>query len=116
MNPFLVLDVPPEATDEQVRASYQKLLRRHPPEQHPERFQMIQEAYQALRTQRDRKGWWLFHMNESEPGVAETVEAFARIPGRTKPPGAAAFRSFMQSCGNTAMRSLNPGNPTKSQP
>jgi curved DNA-binding protein CbpA len=104
MNPFLVLDLPLDTTDEQVRAAYQKLLRRYPPEQHPARFQIIQEAYEALRGARDRTNWQLLHLENSRAGLLEALESFARLPGRMKPPGAAAFRAFLHGCASAAMR------------
>ncbi len=104
MNPFLVLDVPVDATDEQVRAAYQNLLRRYPPERRPGEFQTIQEAYQATRTAADRHHWLLFHLPTERIGPLEALENFARLPGRMKPPGAAAFRSFLRGCANAALR------------
>lgn len=104
MNPFLVLDVPVDATDEQVRAAYQNLLRRYQPEHRPREFQTIQEAYQAIRTAADRQRWQLFHLPLGRIGPLEAVENFARLPGRMKPPGAAAFHSFLRGCATAALR------------
>jgi DnaJ-class molecular chaperone len=108
MNPFLVLDVPVTATDEVVRAAYQRLLRRFSPEHRPEEFQMIQEAYQALRTARDRWQWRLFHLPKERTGPLRAVETFARMPGRARPPGAAAFRAFLGACATSASRQPPP--------
>lgn len=104
MNPFLVLDVPVDATDEQVRAAYQILLRRYQPEHRPHEFQTIQEAYQAMRTAADRMRWLLFHLPNARIGPLEALENFARLPGKMKPPGAAAFRSFLRGCATAALR------------
>lgn len=104
MNPFLILDVPVTATDDEVRTAYQNLLRRFTPEQRPDEFQLIQEAYQALRTGRDRWRWRLFHLPGERSGPKEALDAFARIPGRARPPGAAAFRSFLGACAAAASR------------
>jgi hypothetical protein len=104
MNPFLVLDLPPDATDGQVRGAYQKLLRRFPPEHKPREFQLIQEAYQATRTAPDRLRWLLLHVPQERDGPLEAMEAFAQLPGRMKPPGAAAFRSLLRGCANAALR------------
>ncbi len=104
MNPFLVLDVPVDATDEQVRSAYQILLRRYPPEHRPQEFQIIQEAYQATRTAADRLRWQLFHVQNSRSGPLETLENFAHLPGKMKPPGAAALRSFLHGCAKATVR------------
>lgn len=104
MNPFLVLDVPVGVSDDGVRAAYQKMLRRYPPEHRPVQFQQIQEAYQALRTGRDRWRWRLLHLDNSRDGPLEAMENFARLPGRLRPPGAPAFRGLLRACAAAAMR------------
>jgi len=106
MNPFLVLDVPLDVSDDGVRAAYQALLRRYPPEHRPERFQQIQEAYQKLRTARDRCRWCLLHQDDGHDGPLDALEKFARLPGRMRLPGAAALRVFMRGCGATALREV----------
>ena len=108
MNPFLVLDLPANTTDEEVRAAYQKLLRRFPPEHRPAQFQVIQEAYQLLRTGRERCRWRLLHLEGPHCGPLEALEEFARLPGRAKPPGAPALREFMRSCAAAAKREQAP--------
>ena len=108
MNPFLVLDVPLDVSDDGVRAAYQTLLRRHPPERSPERFQQIQEAYQKLRTVRDRWRWCLLHQYDGHDGPLEALAMFARLPGRMRPPGAPALRVFMRGCAAAALRETAP--------
>lgn len=105
MNPFLVLNVPPDTTDEEVRAAYQRLVRRFPPEHCPEEFQLIQEAYQLLTTERKRWNWRITH----EPTHAlndplTALEHYAHLPDRAKPPGAQAFRTFLRHCASAALR------------
>ncbi len=46
-DPFAVLGVPPTASEDDVRARYLELVRQHPPESEPEKFQQIHRAYQA---------------------------------------------------------------------
>ena len=104
MNPFLVLDVPLDVSDDGVRAAYQKLLRRYPPEHSPERFQQIQEAYQKLRAARDRWHWCWTHLAEGHDGPLEALEKFTRLPGRLRPPGAPALRAFLRGCAAAAQR------------
>ncbi len=104
MNPFLVLEVGLDASDAEVRAAYQALLRRYPPEQRPRQFQLIQEAYQTLRTERERWRWRLLHLEPSSDGPLEALENFSQLPGRLRPPGATALRDLVRSCGVAAMR------------
>lgn len=107
MNPFLVLGLPLRCSDEEVRAAYHTLLRKHTPEQDAAGFQQVQEAYAALRTERDRWRWHLLHDLPPESPLG-AVEALARMPGRSRPPGAAAFQSLLSDCASAAWRDLSP--------
>jgi hypothetical protein len=113
MNPFLVLDVPLDVSDDGVRTAYQALLRRYPPERCPERFQQIHEAYQKLRTARDRWHWCLLHLDNGHDGPLEALEKFARLPGRMRPPGAPALRAFMRGCAAAALREVSAAPPKR---
>ena len=115
MNPFLVLDIGLDTTDAEVRAAYQALLRRFPPEQRPREFQLIQEAYQALRTDRERWHWRLLNLETGHDGPLEALENFARLPGRSRPPGATALRDLVRACGAATMRE-QAATPTPAQP
>ena len=46
---FLTLGVGYPTTDEEVRRAYLNLVKRYPPEHHPEEFARVAEAYEALR-------------------------------------------------------------------
>ncbi len=114
MNPYLALDVPLTADDAAVRAAYQRLLRKFPPEHRPEQFQTIQEAYGMLRTARDRWRWRLLHLEEERRGPMEALEGFARLPERLRPPGAKPFQALLTSCAAIALRDVaKPAQPTK---
>lgn len=116
MNPFLVLGVGIETTDEEVRAAYRALLRRFTPEHRPVQFQMIQEAYNVLRTERDRIKWRLSHVPKESQTLIEVVDNFSRVPGAMRPPGATAFRSFLQGCAAASLRAQSTCPPTHRQP
>lgn len=104
MNPFLVLDLPPDANDGDVRSAYQRLLRKYPPEHRPEQFQQIQEAYGLLRTSHDRWQWKLLHLKASRTGPVEALEEFARLPAKLRPPGAKPFQALLKSCAAAVAR------------
>lgn len=61
---YLVLGLPCTASDNDIRRRYLELVRTHPPERDPERFQKITEAYEALRDRRRRIQSMLFGMAE----------------------------------------------------
>ena len=50
-DPYRVLGLPPDSTDEVIRRQYLTLVRAHTPERAPERFAAIREAYEKLREQ-----------------------------------------------------------------
>ncbi|WP_440615531.1 J domain-containing protein [Cysteiniphilum sp. 6C5] len=49
MNPYLILNVTPEDTDEQIKSSYQTLIKQYSPEKFPEIYQKLQEAYEKIK-------------------------------------------------------------------
>lgn len=42
------LNLSPEATAAEIEKAYQRLVRRYPPEFHPDRFRQIDESYRTL--------------------------------------------------------------------
>jgi len=107
MNPFIVLDLPPDCTDEQVRAAYHKLLRQYPPESFPVEFQMIQESATALKTARDRWRCHLFHLPSGTESPLEVLHQFCRLPGRARPPGFPAFKSLLRAGASAARQAAS---------
>jgi len=108
MNPFIVFNLPPDCTDEQVRGAYHELLRKHPPETCPAEFQMIQEAATALRTARDRWRCHLFDLPSEAASPLEVLNTFSRLPGRATPPGFPAFKSLLRACASAARQPTSP--------
>jgi len=53
-NPWEILGVASNATNEEIRASYLKKVKEHPPERSPEAFERIRDAYELLRDPRRR--------------------------------------------------------------
>ena len=49
-----LLGVASDATDEELRLAYLEQVRRHPPDQDPEQFEKIRDAYEQLRSPRLR--------------------------------------------------------------
>lgn len=45
-----ILNLPETASPENIERAYQRLVRRYPPEFHPEKFRQIDEAYTFLRS------------------------------------------------------------------
>jgi|GEM_PF-3366206 len=53
-DPFHVLGIPYEATDEEVRSAYFLKVKEHPPEKDPEGFKRLRKAFESLREEEDR--------------------------------------------------------------
>ena len=49
-----ILGVGPEAGDEEIRVAYLRKVKEYPPDQSPQEFERIREAYEALRDPRRR--------------------------------------------------------------
>jgi curved DNA-binding protein CbpA len=48
-DPRLVLDISPEAGDEEIRAAYLRKVKEYPPDRAPQEFEKIRDAYETLR-------------------------------------------------------------------
>jgi curved DNA-binding protein CbpA len=47
-----LLEVRPEARDEEIRAAYVRKVKEYPPDRSPQEFEQVREAYEALRDTR----------------------------------------------------------------
>ena len=63
MDPRQVLDIPLQATEEEIRAAYLRKVKEHPPDRSPEEFERIRDAYEALRDPRRRARDMLFSID-----------------------------------------------------
>lgn len=54
MNPYQVLRVPPDATDEVIRAAYLIAIKRCPPERDPRQFERLAAAYERIKDEESR--------------------------------------------------------------
>jgi curved DNA-binding protein CbpA len=68
-DPYQTLGLAPDADDAAVRARYLELVRRHPPEQAPERFAAVRAAYERVRDRDARLRYRLF-----EAGRGPTID------------------------------------------
>jgi hypothetical protein len=102
MNPFLVLNLPRDCSDEDVRAAYHRLLRENPPESNPVSFQQIHEAAESLKSERARKQVSLTYHSPDSLSPMQALTAFTKLPGRRIPPGLPAFKTLLRACASTA--------------
>ena len=69
MDPYVVLDLPPDSDDEMIRRRYLELVRRHSPERDPKRFAEIRQAYEQLKDATTRLKQRLF-----QPGKPDALD------------------------------------------
>jgi curved DNA-binding protein CbpA len=61
-DPYETLGLPTDAGESEIRRRYLELVREFPPDQAPERFTAVHDAYEALRDPARRLQALLFHM------------------------------------------------------
>ena len=62
-----ILGVALNASDEEIRSAYLRKVKEHPPEQSPELFEQVRDAYETLRDPRKRMRGILFAADPHEP-------------------------------------------------
>jgi len=69
-DPFETLGLPVDSDDDAIRRRYLDLVKRFSPEQHPEKFAAIRQAYESLKDLDTRLRYRLF-----EAGKHDSIEA-----------------------------------------
>jgi curved DNA-binding protein CbpA len=67
IDPYQVLGIEAEASDEEIRAAYLRKIREHPPERDAAAFERVRDAYAELRDPRERARRRLFGENPLRP-------------------------------------------------
>ena len=98
MNPFLVLNVPPDASDAVIRTAWLQALQAAPPERDPLRFQAVQEAYTAIKDERSRANWHMTHHEPPAESPLGVLTALVALPGHARVPVPSAFHSLLHAC------------------
>jgi curved DNA-binding protein CbpA len=96
MNPYEILGLTPEADDAAIRGAYLDLVRRYPPDHHPQRFAAVSEAYQMLKDEGARLRHQLFN---TDPGLRSPIDVLQRrfaAPEGRKPLAAEALQQFLR--------------------
>ncbi|MDD5037200.1 MAG: DnaJ domain-containing protein [Methylococcaceae bacterium] len=80
--PFEILDVAEDASDEAIKKAYLKKVRENPPERNVAAFQQIREAYERIRTEKQRREFWLFHHEKPDFQALLRRSLHAGVPER----------------------------------
>jgi len=60
---YQILDIPKESNDDEIKAAYIRLVKKHPPEYDPDNFIKIRKAYESLKDPEKRAKEDLFTLN-----------------------------------------------------
>jgi len=84
-DPYLLLGVPRDADDEAVHAAYLAAVKACPPEQDPRLFEAVRQAFETIRTLRQRMAYELFEHHL--PLTIDLLDHLAPLqpPGRPTP-------------------------------
>src|SRR5438876_11165393 len=69
-DPRQVLGIPPEASDEEIRAAYLRKVKEYPPDRAPREFERVRDAYDLLRDPRRRTQNMLLSVDPRKPLVS----------------------------------------------
>ncbi len=66
LTPFEILEIPENAIDDVIKKAYLKKVRAYPPEQSPEKFQQIRDAFEKIKTEKMRLSYQLFQLEKPD--------------------------------------------------
>jgi len=81
-DPYAELDLPSDADDEAIRRRYLELVRKHPPDQNPEKFAKVRAAYDSRKDSHTRLQHKLFERDRQDSLDALIEELACRSPRR----------------------------------
>jgi len=84
-DPWEVLGLTADSDDETIRRRYLELVRQFPPEQHPERFAAIRQAYERTKDLTTRLRWLMFEAGKNDSIDAIIEELTCRTTRRRVP-------------------------------
>lgn len=79
-NPYEVLGVEEDASIEEIKRAYLKLIRQFTPERHPEEFKRVRAAYEQLKDQRARAKVDVFRLNLDEKALIRFFDHSGTVP------------------------------------
>lgn len=98
MNPYLVLGVPRDATDQTIRRTYLEAIKVATPESAPERFKALAEAYDRIKDETRRLHYEVSNTECPGDSPLDVLLCCARAGHRPPPLPFEAMRDFLRSC------------------
>jgi curved DNA-binding protein CbpA len=101
MNPYLVLGVPREADDQQIRRAYLEAIKVATPESHPDRFKDLTAAYDKIKDETSRYRYELFHTDSPGDSPLDVFVRHARLNTKWQPLPYEAMKEYLRECSKT---------------
>jgi curved DNA-binding protein CbpA len=101
MNPYLILGVPLQSDDAQIRRAYLEAVKRTPPDTHPERFQAANQAYEAIKDESSRLKYYLFDKTCPADSPLDAFVRHVRSGPSLKPLPFEEMKEFLRACSKT---------------
>jgi curved DNA-binding protein CbpA len=93
-DPYLILKVSPNATDEAIHDAYLQAVRDCPAERDAQRFQAVRRAYETLRTEKLRLQYELF--NTDLPDAEDLLQQGMPEMDESTRPNLKAFQNMLE--------------------
>ena len=97
-DPYEILGLESVCNDSQVRRAYLDRIKEFPPEQLPEQFRIINEAYELVKTKNLRIQ---FSFLDKDPGVESPIETLRQpqmLKSLRQPPSLPAMQEYLKQC------------------
>jgi curved DNA-binding protein CbpA len=92
-DPYLILGVSQDADDDAIERAYLEGIRRSPPERDPQGFESLRNAYEKIRTRRERIAYALF---DTTPADSEDILNKAAPLGNARRPELRLFEALLK--------------------
>lgn len=81
--PYEILGISKDCNDETVKQGYLLMVKKFSPERFPEDFQRIRNAYEKIKTKKDRAALELFDKTLPEP--EELIQELSKVSTKNRP-------------------------------
>ena len=98
MNPYLVLRVPRDADDKQIRSAYLTAVKESTPESDPERFKAISAAYEQIKDEESRLRFELEGGPAPGNTPVDTLLQYIRVAPRPGPLSFESMKEWLRLC------------------
>ena len=100
MNPYTILGVGPSAGDHEIRRAYIEAIKQAPPDVDPERFAVLNRAYESIKDEKSRHKYALFNKECPGDSPLDALVRNARLQSPPRPLPLDAMKEFLRKCAN----------------